>query len=112
MKFTPFTAPGNVDKEGDVRNEVPEPKSSTVESPVIQDSSFATTPTDSQKKNVSLNEVEALLNHALDAASGDEVGSASSGNGAGEPVNVFFINYSLVTVDIKLVLCVCVLGGS
>ncbi|KAL9968334.1 hypothetical protein ACROYT_G026695 [Oculina patagonica] len=84
-----LTPTGNADKEGDIRNEVPEPKSSTVDSPVTQDSSPATSSTDSQKKNVSLNEVEALLHHALDldAASGDEMGSASSGNGAGEPAD-------------------------
>lgn len=102
LKFTPLTAAGNADKEGNIRNEVPEPKSSTVDSPAIQDSSSATSLADSQKKNVSLSEVEALLHHALDAASGDEMGSAFSGNGVGEPVNIFFMEYSSVTVVIKL----------
>lgn len=109
LKFIPLTAAGNTDKEGDVRNEVPEPKSSTVHSPAVQDPSV-TIPTVSPKKNVSLNEVEALLHHALDAANGDEMGSAFSGNGATEAVNIYMIIVAFV-VDIKFVVCLYVVFG-
>ena len=73
-----------------MRNEVPEPKSSTVQSPAVKDSSVAI-PTASLKKNVSVNRVEGLLHHVLDAAKGDEMESAFSGHGAIEAVNIFYI---------------------
>lgn len=90
LKCFPLISVGNTDHEGGVRNEVPEPKSSTVQSPAVKDSSVAI-PTASLKKNVSVNRVEGLLHHVLDAANGDEMESAFSGNGPIEAVNIFYI---------------------
>lgn len=90
FKMLSIISAGNTDHEGGVRNEVPEPKSSTVQSPTVKDSSVAI-PTTSLKKNVSVNRVEGLLHHVLDATNGDEMESAFSGNGAVEAVNIFYM---------------------
>lgn len=100
LKFFAFTAAGNTENEGDVRNEVPEPKS--FESPTVQDSSVEI-PTVSLEKNVSVNEVEGLLHHALDAANDDEMESVFSGNGATEAVNIFYVIIAAFVVHIKFV---------
>ena len=101
-EFIPLTLADNADREGDIRNEVPEPISSTVDSPAIQDSSMTATTinTVSQKKNVSLSGVEDILHHALDAASGDEMTSAFSGNGEGEEVSISekYVSHSIYQV--------------
>ena len=90
LKCFPLFSAGSTDHEGGVINEVPEPKSSTVQIPTVKDSSVAI-PTASLKKNVSVNRVEGLLHHVLDAVNGDEMESAFSGNGAIEAVNIFYM---------------------
>ena len=48
---------------------------------------------------MSVNDVEGLLHHALDAANGDEMESAFSGNGATEAVNIFYMIIAVFEVD-------------
>ena len=52
---------------------------------------------------MSVNEVEGLLHHALDAENGDEMDSAFSGNGATEAVNIFYVIIAAFVVHIKFV---------
>lgn len=52
---------------------------------------------------MSVNEVEGLLHHALDAENSDEMESAFSGNGATEAVNIFYMTIAAFVVHIKVV---------
>ena len=52
---------------------------------------------------MSVNEVEGLLRHALDAEKSDEMESAFSENGATEAVNIFCMIIAAFVVHIKFV---------
>lgn len=50
---------------------------------------------------MSVNEVEGLLHHALDAENSDEMESAFSGNGATEAVNTFYMIIAAFVVQLS-----------